>query len=124
MPRGPYETSLIKFAECTCTVLELGEAYTLNEAREKCGIGHRTIRNYVTVNLSDVNLELEEECGRIIKREDVSRTLKFPGFKVGKSLPRARKVTSVSEQCTVEPPERARGKFDFPPDLFTRFSAR
>jgi hypothetical protein len=106
MPRGPYETSLTKFAECTCTVLELGEAYTLNEARKKCEIGHRTIRNYVTVNLSDVNLELEEECGRIIKREDVSRTLKFPGFKVGKSLPR--KVTSVSEQCTVEPPEHAR----------------
>lgn len=78
--RGPYETSLNEFAECVCTILEEGETYTYYEAREKCGISYRTVKDYATLGLHDVNLRIVKECGRSVQSEKVRRD--HPGLRV------------------------------------------
>jgi hypothetical protein len=78
--RGPYETSLNEFVDCVCTVLEEGKSYTYNQARKKCGVSYQTVEDYVTIERSDVNLRIVEECGRSVKPEDIRRT--YPGLRV------------------------------------------
>jgi uncharacterized protein (UPF0179 family) len=114
MTRGPYEPYLKEFVECTCTVLEEGHAYTINEARKMCKMGYRTIHDYMTFNLIDVNDALAHECKRAIKSSMVSRN--FPGFTVHEKKD---KNLQDSDQCTVEPQEKR--KLELPSDLRTIF---
>jgi hypothetical protein len=78
-PRGPYEPSLRRFVDCVCYKLEKGE-YTYNEVKDVCGVSYRTVGDYATISLNDVNLEIYRECGRSIKPTEVYRA--YPGIKV------------------------------------------
>jgi len=80
MGRGPYETSRDAFVNCVCTTLEQGKPYTYYDAKNKCKMGYRTIHDYVTINMSDVNIAIDRKCSRSIRGERILRT--YPGFRV------------------------------------------
>jgi hypothetical protein len=112
--RGPYETSLNEFVDCVCTVLEEGKSYTYNQARKKCGVSYQTVEDYVTIERSDVNLRIVEECGRSVKPEDIRRT--YPGLRVyplGDGL-------SHPDSCLTELGKETENKQYIPRDLLPK----
>ena len=120
MTRGPYYPSRMEFIDCACETLEMGEVYTYNEARKICRMSYCTVHDYVTVNLPDVNVGLGQECRRIIKGEEIQRSL--PGFKVTRALNATAEAISDSEPCQVELSEEPGRKMGFPSDPFARYS--
>jgi hypothetical protein len=109
--RGPYEPSFNEFAECVCTALDTDEEYTYNKARTKCRISHSTIRTYVTIGLSEVNREIKQRCGRLIKPKDIVR----PGFTVLSGI----KEQTESELCPTELDEKPKTPL-IPRDLLSK----
>lgn len=71
MTSGPYETPLRRFANCADKVLEKNKTYTINEASELCKVDPRTVGNYVSSELAEVNklmpapkfIVAKESCG-------------------------------------------------------------
>ena len=114
--RGPYEPSFNEFADCVCTALDTDEEYTYNKARTICRISHSTIRTYVTMGLSEVNREIGQRCGRLIKPKGIVR----PGFTV---LPSIKEQTeseqTESELCPTEVDEKPKTPL-IPRDLLSK----
>lgn len=97
--RGPYETSAEKFSDCVCKILELGGGYTIYESVMKCGVSYPTVKNYLTINLFDIQQVTAKKCKRLIKPEKISRL--YPGFKVIEAIGGSGDSTT-RDPCTTE----------------------
>lgn len=95
--RGPYESSIREVVECVCEVLAEGKSYTYNQARKKCGVSYRTVKDYATLRRFEVNIRTRKDCGRHIKPEKISKS--YPGFRVVHSLGGG---SLHSDPCTTE----------------------
>lgn len=97
--RGPYETSAEKFSNCVCKILELGGGYTIYESVIKCGVSYPTVKNYLTINLLEIQQVTAKKCKRLIKPEKISRS--YPGFKVIEAIGGSGDYTE-RDLCTTE----------------------
>jgi len=101
--KGPYESSLREFVECVCEVLVEGESYTYNQARIKCEMSYRTVKDYATIEQYEANWRVAEKCRRRIKPEKIYKS--YPGFRVVHSLGGG---SLHSDPCTTELASEAR----------------
>jgi hypothetical protein len=58
VPVPPYEPQLRKFVKCLDEKLEKDKKYTVNEAAELCGSHPRTVGDYVSKQIHEVNMRL------------------------------------------------------------------
>lgn len=83
MARGPYEPSLRRFVDCLNSKVEKDKPYTFEELEGICSLWYRTIRDYATIRLSDINIELNKR-GKKIKnitvQKQVCQIRSYPGL--------------------------------------------